>query len=462
VPHENFIGGAWKPAATGATDKVLNPATGEVIAQVPSSDATDADAAVAVAADAIEANLDDLKQIEVTNVGKPVSIIDFEFDLTVDNLRFFAGAARTLQAQAAGEYLEGYTSMLRRDPLGVCVGIAPWNYPLNMATWKLGPALAAGNTFILKPSELTPLTALRLAEISADIFPPGVFNVVCGQGEQVGDAFVRHPGVAMVSLTGDVETGKLIARNAADSLKRVHLELGGKAPVLVFDDADVEALVGCLAENAYYNTGQDCTAPCRVVAGPGVYDRLLGDLGDAVGGLAVGDPTVDDTAVGPLVSAAQRERVAGMVSRSVEAGAEVVTGGEAIDGPGFYYRGGEPGTGFGAGAARGVRPGGERPALQRRGPGTGLGQRGGLWPRRQRVDPRRRPCDAHVTGAAVRHRVGQRPHPPRVGVAPRRVQAERLRQGHVALRGGALHRAQARDGQSLIPRGPRSNSSGST
>jgi 1-pyrroline dehydrogenase len=360
VPHENFIGGAWKPATTGATDKVLNPATGEVIAQVPSSDATDADAAVAVAAeafnswgattpreraekllamaDAIEANLDELKQIEMTNVGKPVSILEFEFDLTVDNLRFFAGAARTLQAQAAGEYLDGYTSMLRREPLGVCVGIAPWNYPLNMATWKLGPALAAGNTFILKPSELTPLTALRLAEISADIFPPGVFNVVCGQGEQVGDAFVRHPGVAMVSLTGDVETGRLIARNSADSLKRVHLELGGKAPVLVFDDADVEALVGCLAENAYYNTGQDCTAPCRVVVGPGVYDRLLGDLGDAVGGLAVGDPTLEDTAVGPLVSAAQRERVAGMVSRSVEAGAEVVTGGEAIDGPGFFYR----------------------------------------------------------------------------------------------------------------------------
>jgi 1-pyrroline dehydrogenase len=360
VPHENFIGGAWKPAATGATDKVLNPATGEVIAQVPSSDATDADAAVAVAAeaftswgattprersekllalaDAIVANLDELKQIEMTNVGKPVSILEFEFDLTVDNLRFFAGAARTLQTQAAGEYLEGYTSMLRREPLGVCVGIAPWNYPLNMATWKLGPALAAGNTFILKPSELTPLTALRLAEISADIFPPGVFNVVCGQGEQVGDAFVRHPGVAMVSVTGDVETGRLIARNAADSLKRVHLELGGKAPVVVFDDADVEALVGCLAENAYYNTGQDCTAPCRVVAGPGVYDQLLGNLGDAVGALAVGDPTLEDTAVGPLVSAAQRERVAGMVSRSVEAGAEVVTGGDAIDGPGFFYR----------------------------------------------------------------------------------------------------------------------------
>src|SRR5690606_9920068 len=179
-------------------------------------------------------------QLEMRNVGKPVSIIDFEFDLTVDNLRFFAGAARTLQAQAAGEYLEDHTSMLRRDPLGVCAGIAPWNYPLNMATWKLGPALAAGNTFILKPSELTPLTALRLAELAADVFPAGVFNVVCGQGETVGDRLVKHPEVAMLSLTGDVGTGKLIARNAADSLKRIHLELGGKAPVVVFDDADLD------------------------------------------------------------------------------------------------------------------------------------------------------------------------------------------------------------------------------
>ena len=197
-----------------------------------------------------------------------MSIIDFEFDLTVDNIRFFAGAARTLQAQAAGEYLEDHTSMLRRDPLGVCAGIAPWNYPLNMATWKFGPALAAGNTFVLKPSELTPLTALRLAELAADILPPGVFNVVCGQGETAGDALVRHPGVAMVSITGDVETGKLIARNAADTLKRVHLELGGKAPVVVFDDADLDLVVSTLAENSYYNSGQDCTAPCRVVAGP--------------------------------------------------------------------------------------------------------------------------------------------------------------------------------------------------
>jgi 1-pyrroline dehydrogenase len=359
MAHENYIGGTWRPAAGGATDKVLDPASGEVIAEVASAGAEDVDAAVGAATEAfaawggttprerseallalaaaVEDNIDELKRLEMRNVGKPVSIIDFEFDLTVDNLRFFAGAARTLQAQAAGEYMEGHTSMLRRDPLGVCAGIAPWNYPLNMATWKLGPALAAGNTFILKPSELTPLTALKLAELAADIFPPGVFNVVCGQGETAGDALVRHPGVAMVSITGDVATGKLIARNASDSLKRVHLELGGKAPVIVFDDADLDLVIETLAENAYYNSGQDCTAPCRVVAGPGVYDDLVGGLSSAVSALAVGDPSHEGTAVGPVISAEQRERVSSMVGRAVEAGAEVVTGGSVMDRPGFFY-----------------------------------------------------------------------------------------------------------------------------
>jgi 1-pyrroline dehydrogenase len=359
VIYENFIGGAWKAAGSGATDQVLDPATGTSAIEVPSSDANDAEFAVAAAtdafaawgkttprersekllalADAVEANIDELKQLEMRNVGKPLSIIDFEFDLTVDNLRFFAGAARCMGTQAAGEYMDDHTSMLRRDPLGVCVGIAPWNYPLNMATWKLGPALAAGNTFILKPSELTPLTALKLAELAADIFPAGVFNVVCGQGESVGDALVRHPGVAMVSLTGDVATGKLIAKNAADTLKRVHLELGGKAPVVVFDDADVEGLVATLTEAAYYNSGQDCTAPTRVIAGPGVFDDVLGGLGTAVADIVVGDPADENTAVGPVISQSQRDRVEGMVSRAVDAGAEIVTGGSTLDRPGFFY-----------------------------------------------------------------------------------------------------------------------------
>jgi len=360
VAHQNFIGGKWVPAADGATDEVLNPATGEVLAEVASGGAADADAVVAEAAAAfqtwglttprersekllalaaaVEGDLDELKALEMANVGKPVSIIEFEFDLLVDNLRFFAGAARTLQTQAAGEYLEDHTSMLRRDPLGVAVGIAPWNYPLNMAVWKMGPALAAGNTFVLKPSELTPLTALRVAELAADIFPPGVFNVVTGQGETLGDALVRHPDVAIVSITGDVAAGKLIARNAADTLKRVHLELGGKAPVVVFDDADLDLVVSTLADMAYYNSGQDCTAPCRVIAGPSVYDTLVSDLGDAVAGINVGDPTDAETAVGPVISADQRDRVAAMVSRAVEAGAEVVAGGSKLDRPGFFYQ----------------------------------------------------------------------------------------------------------------------------
>jgi 1-pyrroline dehydrogenase len=360
VDGQHFIDGTWRPAISGASDDIVNPATGATITAVPSGDAADVDVAVTAAArafeswgkttprersekllalaDAVEADLPELKRLEMVNVGKPASIVDFEFDLTVDNLRFFAGAARCMDSgAAAGEYLEDHTSMLRRDPLGVVAGIAPWNYPLNMATWKLGPALAAGNTFILKPSELTPLTALRLAELAADIFPAGVFNVVCGQGETVGDRLVKHPDVAMLSLTGDVGTGKLIARNAADSLKRIHLELGGKAPVVVFDDADLDAVVATLTEAGYYNSGQDCTAPCRVIAGPGLYEDLVASLSAAAGALAVGDPFDEAVAVGPVVSAAQRDRVVGMVERAIADGAELATGGRALDGGGYFY-----------------------------------------------------------------------------------------------------------------------------
>ncbi|MEX1217606.1 MAG: gamma-aminobutyraldehyde dehydrogenase [Acidimicrobiales bacterium] len=359
MAHLNFIGGKWVPSQSGATDEIVAPATGAVIGSVPSSGAGDIDAAVLAAtaafsewgtatprarseallalADRLEDNVDELKAIEGENVGKPVSIIDFEFDLTIDNLRFFAGAARTMDAQASGEYLEDHTSMLRRDPLGVVAGIAPWNYPLNMAIWKMGPALATGNTFILKPSELTPFTAFRLAELSEGIFPPGVFNVVAGQGETAGDAIVRHPGIAMLSLTGDVATGKMIARNAADTLKRVHLELGGKAPVVVFDDADLDVLVTTLTETGYYNSGQDCTAPCRVIAGPGIFEDLVGRLEASVGALITGDPNDEQTNVGPVISAAQRDRVEGMVDRAVSLGAQVVVGGTVLDRPGFFY-----------------------------------------------------------------------------------------------------------------------------
>jgi 1-pyrroline dehydrogenase len=359
MPDQNFIGGAWVDARDGATDEVLNPATGEVLAKVPSSDAADIDAAVESSAaafdewssktprarseilhkvaDAIEADLDTIKRLEMENCGKPASIIEFEMDLTVDNWRFFAGGARFLEGRAAGEYLEDHTSYVRRDALGVIGSIAPWNYPLNMATWKLGPALAAGNTVVLKPSELTPLSALRLAEITADILPPGVLNVVTGQGETAGDALVRHPKVAMVSLTGSVETGKLIARTAAETLKRVHLELGGKAPVVIFDDADLELAISTLTEMSYYNSGQDCTAPCRLMAGPKVYDDLVSGLTDSVGQIVTGDPFDEATGMGPVISGDQLERVQGMVSRAAEAGAEVTVGGHAMDRPGFFY-----------------------------------------------------------------------------------------------------------------------------
>lgn len=360
MTNKNFINGNFVDAISGATDDIINPATGEIITSVPSSGKADAEIAVQAAkiafeswgnttprersealyalASAVEENLDELKNIESQNVGKPISIIDFEFDLTVDNLKFFAGATRTMATQGAGEYLEDHTSYLRREPLGVCVGIAPWNYPLNMAVWKLGPALAAGNTFILKPSELTPLSALKLAEISKDIFAPGVFNVVTGQGETLGDALVRHSDVAMVSVTGDVNTGKLIARNAADSLKRVHLELGGKAPVVIFEDADIELAAQTLVDMGYYNSGQDCTAPCRVLAHFDIYEELISKLSEKVAELITGDPSSSDTNVGPLVSQEQQERVEAMVDRAVADGAEIICGGSKIAGDGYFYQ----------------------------------------------------------------------------------------------------------------------------
>jgi 1-pyrroline dehydrogenase len=359
MPNLNHVGGEWVEAADGATEKILNPATGEVIAEVPDSGAADVDRAVKAAqeafgewsqktprermellsavAAAIEGDLDEIKRIEMRNVGKPLSIIDFEMDLTVDNWRFFAAAPRFLEGKAAGEYMAGYTSMVRRDPIGVIGSVCPWNYPLNMATWKLGPALAAGNTVVLKPSEMTPLSVLRLAELISGILPPGVVNIVCGNGPTAGAALVSHPDVAMVSLTGSVGAGKEVARLAADTLKRVHLELGGKAPVIVFDDADVAAVTENLRAMAFYNSGQDCTAPCRVIAGARVHDDLVASLTDAIASIRTGDPSDPETEMGPVISDRQRGRIAGYVDRAVEAGATVTTGGSARDGAGFFY-----------------------------------------------------------------------------------------------------------------------------
>ncbi len=356
---DNYINGETRPAVDGATDPVVNPATGSVIGEVASSSAADVDTAVKAAAaafpewsaktprerseilhqvaDIVEENVEELSQLECVNVGKPVSIVEFEMDQLCDNWRFFASAGRFLEGKAAGEYLEGYTSMVRRDPLGVVGSIAPWNYPLFMATWKLGPPLAVGNTVVLKPSELTPYTTLRLAELLDGVLPPGVFNVVCGRGETAGVALVEHPDVAMVSLTGSVAAGKSVAKHASDSLKRVHLELGGKAPVIVFDDADIEAVVANLRDNSFYNTGQDCTAPCRVIAGSWVHDDFVARLTDAVGSVVTGDPTDADTEMGPLVSDGQLDRVSGFVDRAVDAGAEITVGGATRDGAGYFY-----------------------------------------------------------------------------------------------------------------------------
>jgi len=360
--HEMFIGGEWTPGAGGDAQEIVNPATGKVIAHVPKGTQEDVDRAVKAAreafdggwsdttprtrsemllklADAIEAAGDELSRIESENVGKPLAVMrSEEIPPTVDCFRFFAGAARTLEGRATGEYMQGFTSMLRREPIGVVGSIAPWNYPLMMTAWKIAPALAAGNAVVLKPSEWTPLTALKLAEIAADILPAGVLNVITGDGEPVGAGIVRHPGVGMVSLTGDVATGKEVAKAASATLKRVHLELGGKAPVVVFDDADLEKVVEWIRIGGFFNAGQDCTAATRVIAGPHIHEQLLGDLVPAVSGLKVGDPLSEDTEMGPLVSEEQLERVSGFVDRARKEGAQVLTGGERIKKAGSWYQ----------------------------------------------------------------------------------------------------------------------------
>jgi 1-pyrroline dehydrogenase len=357
--YQQFIGGAWVDAADGGTLAVENPADGSQVANVPASGAEDVSRAVEAAAtafetwqqttpadralallklaDAIEARADEIGRLESRNTGKPVQVAIDEIPLVVDNLRFFAGAARVMEGKAANEYLAGHTSFVRREPVGVVASIAPWNYPLYMAGWKIGPALAAGNTVVLKPSARTPLTALLLAEMAADILPPGVLNVLVGTGDAIGEALVAHPKVGMISLTGDTATGKRIARIAADRVKRLHLELGGKAPVIVFDDADLDAAAETIRMAGYWNSGQDCTAATRVIAGPKVYDAFVSKLAEQVSSIKWGDPAeADDLEMGSLISPAQVDRVAGMVDRA-RGGAEVVLGGNRPNRPGAFY-----------------------------------------------------------------------------------------------------------------------------
>src|SRR5436190_9330488 len=355
---KNFIGGEAMEPAEGGMEDVVNPATGDVIASAPLSTKPDVDAAVSAAreafpswaatppgerarallrmADLIEERGEEIADLESADAGKPRSaVLEDEIPAMADPLRFFAGAARTMEGRAAGEYMEGRTSFVRREPVGVVAQITPWNYPLMMAIWKIGPALAAGNAIVLKPAETTPLTTLLFAEWCAEILPPGVFNAIGGHGEPTGAELVTHPDVAMVCLTGSPPTGKWIAKAAADTLKRVHLELGGKAPVVIFDDADMEAAMETIAGTGYYNAGQDCTAATRVLAAKGVYDHVVSGLADEARGLVLGDTMSAETTLGPLNSARQRERVEGFLERK-PGKAEIVTGGVAPDLPGFF------------------------------------------------------------------------------------------------------------------------------
>jgi aminobutyraldehyde dehydrogenase len=359
--HTEMLIGSGFAKGAGDAEPIVNPRTGETILSLPEATPEQVDEAVAAAAsafdkwsratpaersvlllklaDRIEAEADDFAGLEALNCGKPKhAILRDETPTIVDVFRFFAGACRVLPGSAAGEYLPGYTSMIRRDPIGVIGSITPWNYPLMMAAWKLAPALAAGNTVVLKPSEQTPLTTLKLARIAAEILPPGVVNVIVGRGATVGDALIHHPKIAMLSLTGSIATGQKVLAAAAQSLKRTHLELGGKAPVIVFDDADVKAVVEGVRMFGYYNAGQDCTAACRIYAGAKVYDNVVADLSAAAATIAYDQADDGKNEIGPLVSARQRDRVAGFVARASELKhVQVTTGGRKAPGNGFYY-----------------------------------------------------------------------------------------------------------------------------
>jgi betaine-aldehyde dehydrogenase len=355
---QNFIDGEFVDAADGATEEVTNPATGEVIAEMQLSGEEDVNRAVAAAkrafpgwstttpgeraaaiiklADLLEEHADELADLEAADAGKPRNVfLEDEMPFLCDNLRFFAGAGRMLEGKSSGEYVENRTSLIRREPVGVVGQIAPWNYPLMMAIWKIGPALATGCAIVLKPAETTPISTVKLAEYAGECLPKGVLNVITGHGQPAGSSIVTHPDVDMVSLTGSPETGKWIARAAADSLKRVHLELGGKAPVVVFDDVDLETAMETIAATALYNAGQDCTASTRILAGAKIYDDVVNGLAEEAKGYKMGDTMDPETTLGPLNSKRQRERVEGFLERK-PSGAEIVTGGREPELSGYF------------------------------------------------------------------------------------------------------------------------------
>jgi aminobutyraldehyde dehydrogenase len=357
----NMLIGAKFVAGADAPEAVINPRTEETIVTLPDASPAQVDAAVEAAtkafqtwsrttpaersalllklADAIDKEAEAFAVLEALNTGKPrIRMLQDEMPAVSDCFRFFAGAARNMHGAVAGEYMAGHTSMIRRDPIGVVGSIAPWNYPLMMAVWKLAPALAGGNTIVLKPSELTPLTTLKLAKLIADIFPEGVVNVVTGRGSTTGHALINHPKIAMVSLTGSIDTGRKVLQAASSTLKRTHLELGGKAPVIVFDDADIASVVAGLKSFGYYNAGQDCTAACRVYAGKKVYDNLVADLSSAIKEIKYNSPNDDENEIGPLISKAQKSRVGGFVERAAkEKHIEIAAGGKSPGGKGFFF-----------------------------------------------------------------------------------------------------------------------------
>ncbi|MFF5987280.1 gamma-aminobutyraldehyde dehydrogenase [Prauserella flavalba] len=352
----NFVGGEYTDALSGRTAELVDPATGDVFATAPVSGQEDVDRALTVARDAfatwrdstpaerqlalsrladrIEERADELLALECENTGKPVELTrQEELPMLLDQLRFFAGAARVLEGKSAGEYLRGHTSWIRREPVGVCAQVTPWNYPALMALWKFAPALAAGNAVVLKPSDTTPVSTVFLAELAAEFLPPGVFNVICGDRE-TGARLVSHPIPAMASITGSVRAGREVAAAAAADLKRVHLELGGKAPVIVFDDADIAATAEAVAAAGYFNAGQDCTAASRVLAGPRVHDDLVAALAEQAAGTRTG--TESDVDYGPLNNADQLAKVSGFVDRLPDH-ANLAHGGERVGERGFFY-----------------------------------------------------------------------------------------------------------------------------
>ena len=470
----NFVNGGYVEPESDATSDIVSPVTAQVVATAPVSSAAEVDRAYAAAAaafevwgdttpserqqallkfaDAVEARADEFVHLEAENTGKPYALTaSEELPPMVDQIRFFAGAARVLEGRAAGEYMKGHTSWIRREPIGVIGQVTPWNYPMMMAIWKIAPALAAGNTVVLKPSDTTPETTLLLAEIASEFLPAGAFNVVTGDRD-TGRAVVEHKTPAMVSITGSVRAGMQVAESASHDVKRVHLELGGKAPVVVFDDADLEAAVEAIATAGYFNAGQDCTAATRVIAGPRIHDDFVAALAQYAGSSAkVGLPDDEDALFGPVNNANQLAHVEGFLSRlpgpchrlgrwqpGQRAGGRLLLRADGAVRAASGRRG-DP--------ARDLRPGHYGAEVLRRSRGARLGQRCRVRTGQQCLDQGLWPGHADVAKDGLRLRVDQHPYSHRGRDATRRLQTQRVRQGpvHVRLRG--LHANQARDGQ---------------